>query len=117
MRKERVTLLNHSWTKDTDAGRVIASTVTTSNVACSVQPGDAMTTVDETGRWTTEVPYTLRFFSDPFLDAHDEITWVEAIFKRGSVNPTPRTHNLVVLGVTNRMGRGATYEVACVERI
>lgn len=109
MRSTLVTLLQHTWSKDADGGRVVASTVTTLDVACSVEPGSASTSVDETGRWTTENHYILRFSVDPDLSAHDEVTWAEA--------QSSRVRHLVVLGTSNKMGRGATFEVPCVERI
>ena len=108
MRKERVTLLRHKWGKDADAGRVISSTVTTTNVICSVDPGISNTAVDETGRWTTEQPYALRFTYDPILNEHDEVVWTE--------RPSGLVHTMVVMGTTQRMGRGVTYEVNCIER-
>lgn len=115
MRQTLVTLLQHAWSKDVDGGRVIASTATTTDVNCSVESGTPTTGVDETGRWTTENHFTLRFSFDPGLDAHDEVTWTEPT---SSVTGTPlRVHNLVVLGTANKMGRGATWEVSCTERI
>lgn len=115
MRQTLVTLLQHAWSKDSDGGRVIASTATTKNVYCSVEPGTPTTGVDETGRWTTENHFTLRFSSDPALNVHDEVTWTESSL---SVTGAPlRVHNLVVLGTANKMGRGATWEVPCIERI
>lgn len=115
MRQTLVTLLQHTWSKDADGGRVIASTVTTKNTFCSVEPGTPTTGVDETGRWTTENHFTLRFSSDPGLDAHDEVTWTESSLSE--TGAPLRVHNLVVLGTANKMGRGATWEVPCVERI
>ena len=109
MRPTLVTTLQHTWGKDADGGRTVLSTVTTSDLFCSVQPGSPSTSVDETGRWTTEEYFTLRFSFDPGLHPHDEVTWVETLLSR--------THNLVVLGTANQMGRGATWEVPCVERI
>lgn len=114
MRKERVTLLKYTWGKDSDAGRVILSTSTTNNVACSVEPGTSITSMDETGRWTMENPHTLRFNYDPFLKSHDEVIWIEEADPRSGV--AGRTHRFTVLGTSNRMGRGVTYEVNCIER-
>ena len=109
IRPTLVTLLHHTWGKDTDGGRRILSTVTTSDAVCSVEPGTALTVVDETGRWTTENSHTLRFNSDPNLSPHDEVIWTEV--------DSSRIHNLVVLGTSNKMGRGITFEVSCIERI
>lgn len=115
MRQTLVTLLQHAWSKDADGGRVIASTVTTKNASCSVEPGTPTTGVDETGRWTTEATFMLRFSYDPALHTHDEVTWTEST---SSMTGEPlRVHNLVVLGTASQMGRGATWEVPCVERI
>lgn len=115
MRQTLVTLLQHTWGKDADGGRVIASTVTTRNVSCSVEPGTPTTGVDETGRWTTENNFILRFSFDPALNAHDEITWAEP--PSSTTGASLRVHNLVVHGTSHQMGRGATWEVSCIERI
>lgn len=109
MRSTLVTLLQHTWSKDADGGRVIASTLTTLDVACSVEPGTSSTAVDETGRWTTENLHILRFSSDPGLDVHDEVTWTDV--------QSSQVHHLVVLGTSNKMGRGSTFEVPCMERV
>lgn len=115
MRPTQVTLLHHTWGKDVDGGRVIASTITTPNIFCSIQPGDPVTSVDETGRWTTENHFTLNFSNDPGLNPHDEITWKESTLTE--MGTSLRVHNLVVRGTANRMGRGSTFAVPCVERI
>lgn len=109
MRPARVTTLKHSWGKDADGGRTILSTVTTEYVACSVDSGLSSTVVDETGRWTNENQYVLRFSFDPELNVHDEVIWDDPF--------SIATHRLVVLGSANKMGRGVTFEVNCVERI
>lgn len=110
MRPSRVTTLKHTWGKDADGGRRILSTITTEDLACSVDPGLSSSVVDETGRWTNENQYILRFSFDPGLSVHDEVTWSDPFSLDGP-------HRLVVLGSANKMGRGVTFEVNCVERI
>lgn len=106
MRHEVVTAHKHTWGKDADGGRIVVSTFVVPDLICSVQGGGKTTSVDETGRWTTEQPFTLRFTEDPGLKPHDEVTWQEGSY----------LHNLVVQGTTNVMARYVTFEVNCVER-
>ena len=107
MRPTTVTLVADVWGKDLDGGRVITSTVTTAGLLCSAKPGEAVTAVDELGRWTTTVPWELHFTADPGANAHDRITLVEGA----------RTHNLIVAGTYPAGVLGVSYVVTAVERI
>lgn len=103
---QTVTLLIHTWTVDEEGGRQVATTTTVASVPCGVEPEDPIIHT-EGERFTTIIPHRLSFLRDYGLNSFDEITWVEGT----------RTHNLVVSGVVNALGRGGFFDCLAIERI
>lgn len=101
-----VTLIVNTWGKDTAGGRTIASSRQVGDVTCQWDPGESTTSVDETGRWTTEQMHVFRFLTDPGLKAQDVIRVVD-----GS-----RVRDCYVSRPTNPAGRNVFWEVPAMER-
>lgn len=104
-----VTLLIHAWGKDAAGGRVITSTATIPNVACQWDPESGSTSVDDTGRWTTEQTHAFRFRTDPALLGLKEQDVIQVI-------DAGQIHSCVVVQSSNAMGRSVYFEVHTVER-
>lgn len=107
IRPHQVTLTLNTWGTDVGAGPIIAAQRTVANVPCSVHPGEPVLTQDEAERWTQVTPYRVHFYDDPGLKKGDVIGWKD---------PRGRYHNILVSGVHDAAGRGATFAVNGSER-
>jgi hypothetical protein len=106
-----VALTRNVWGQDADGGRTVSSTTTSSQVDCSVQPGDPerLVTIDpETGlrRITQISPCKIIFPENPKLSVDDLVTYVD---------DDRQTHVYQVKGTLPAAFVGSVWEVRTVE--